>query len=272
MLEAHNLPSSSILKSDGLVVSEKDRQAFETPQKPSFPSFRDLPKKEDLPKTPSFAIKSVEEVSPIIRKGSATRLLKRRMSIIPNYRKIYQEEIGPIPEGYEVHHLDKNPGNNGIENLIAIPKELHTSIHQHESALKRVSDKEKFTKEYLKMMSGAISERSETNIRKSVLACKNLPELKNCMAYYRKRQIELKKAREESERILQTSTKREREEYEKDITDNEPVIKKARAEEIVKRNPNKQTPTNTPLKSKNRADLLAKHSHQKNEQDLILVI
>ena len=45
---------------------------------------------------------------------------------LKNYRKKYERfYCEEIPEGYEVHHLDMNRGNNRISNLIAIPKQLH---------------------------------------------------------------------------------------------------------------------------------------------------
>lgn len=51
-----------------------------------------------------------------------------------NYRKIYQQMIGPIPtddEGnsYDIHHLDGNPQNNSRDNLIALSRQDHYDIH-----------------------------------------------------------------------------------------------------------------------------------------------
>lgn len=39
---------------------------------------------------------------------------------------IWEEANGPIPEGYEIHHIDHNKQNNDLENL----KLLTTSDHQ----------------------------------------------------------------------------------------------------------------------------------------------
>ncbi len=45
-------------------------------------------------------------------------------------RRIYQEETGqPIPHGFHVHHIDFNKGNDDINNMVAIPKELHQEYH-----------------------------------------------------------------------------------------------------------------------------------------------
>ena len=47
-----------------------------------------------------------------------------------NYRKKYKEVCGKdIPEGYEVHHIDANRRNNSCENLIALPRFLHKTLH-----------------------------------------------------------------------------------------------------------------------------------------------
>tara|TARA_R100001463_G_scaffold41227_2_gene87045 strand:+ start:1827 stop:2048 length:222 start_codon:yes stop_codon:yes gene_type:complete len=47
-----------------------------------------------------------------------------------NYRKLYEEQIGKIPKGWQVHHIDFNHNNNSLDNLIAVPELVHTVIHQ----------------------------------------------------------------------------------------------------------------------------------------------
>tara|TARA_R110002050_G_scaffold151156_1_gene278115 strand:+ start:446 stop:676 length:231 start_codon:yes stop_codon:yes gene_type:complete len=47
-----------------------------------------------------------------------------------NYRKLYTENIGAIPNDWDVHHIDFNHDNNNLDNLIAVPKIVHTVIHQ----------------------------------------------------------------------------------------------------------------------------------------------
>ena len=47
-----------------------------------------------------------------------------------NYRKLYENKVGKIPENYEIHHLDFNHDNNNIKNLIAVPTMVHMVIHQ----------------------------------------------------------------------------------------------------------------------------------------------
>lgn len=46
------------------------------------------------------------------------------------HKAVYLECYGEVPKGYEIHHIDGNHFNNKANNLIAIPKELHTEIHR----------------------------------------------------------------------------------------------------------------------------------------------
>ena len=46
-----------------------------------------------------------------------------------DYRKKYKKHYGEIPNDWDVHHIDFNRKNNQIENLVAIPIELHKKIH-----------------------------------------------------------------------------------------------------------------------------------------------
>ena len=57
--------------------------------------------------------------------------MKRRSS---EYRKVWKEHNGPIPRddngvSYEIHHVDCDPSNNDISNLICIPIEEHFHTH-----------------------------------------------------------------------------------------------------------------------------------------------
>ena len=52
-----------------------------------------------------------------------------------NYRKIYEQQYGPIPldkngRSYEIHHIDGNHGNNDISNLKLITIQEHYDIHK----------------------------------------------------------------------------------------------------------------------------------------------
>ena len=50
-----------------------------------------------------------------------------------HYRKIWEEHNGkPIPEGYEIHHLDGNRLNNDPNNLLCVSIEEHLDIHRNQ--------------------------------------------------------------------------------------------------------------------------------------------
>jgi hypothetical protein len=51
------------------------------------------------------------------------------------HRKVYESCYGKIPKGFHIHHIDKNPLNNNIENLICITEEDHKNIHKNEYIL-----------------------------------------------------------------------------------------------------------------------------------------
>lgn len=47
-----------------------------------------------------------------------------------DYRKFYEEQTKKkVPKNFEIHHIDENRNNNSIENLVAIPFDLHQKIH-----------------------------------------------------------------------------------------------------------------------------------------------
>lgn len=45
------------------------------------------------------------------------------------HRLIYENEYGPIPKGYDIHHIDGNKLNNDLDNLVALSRKEHTSLH-----------------------------------------------------------------------------------------------------------------------------------------------
>ena len=51
------------------------------------------------------------------------------MGIYRNHKQIYEKYYGPIPEGYEIHHIDGNTLNNNLENLKAVTLQEHYAIH-----------------------------------------------------------------------------------------------------------------------------------------------
>lgn len=46
------------------------------------------------------------------------------------HRVIWEETNGPIPEGYQIHHIDRNPTNNDVSNLMCVSVDEHIEIHR----------------------------------------------------------------------------------------------------------------------------------------------
>ena len=49
---------------------------------------------------------------------------------------VYQTFVGPIPEGYDVHHKDFNPLNNCLDNLELLTHKEHCLLHKPEKVKK----------------------------------------------------------------------------------------------------------------------------------------
>lgn len=45
---------------------------------------------------------------------------------------VWEKHFGKIPEGFSVHHADRNPRNNDIHNLRLMETSAHASLHSHE--------------------------------------------------------------------------------------------------------------------------------------------
>lgn len=45
------------------------------------------------------------------------------------HRHVWEDTHGPIPAGFDVHHIDEDTGNNDPLNLECLPKSDHKSLH-----------------------------------------------------------------------------------------------------------------------------------------------
>ena len=50
------------------------------------------------------------------------------------HRYVYENEIGCIPDGWDIHHIDHDKTNNHIDNLVAMPKSIHAWLFAKERA------------------------------------------------------------------------------------------------------------------------------------------
>jgi hypothetical protein len=62
------------------------------------------------------------------------------------HRVVWENEVGKIPAGMDIHHMDGNKANNAIENLQLLTKAEHNSFH----AKKRHRDNREWTLANLK--------------------------------------------------------------------------------------------------------------------------
>lgn len=46
------------------------------------------------------------------------------------HRRVYEKKYGKIPKGYEIHHVNHNKLDNRVENLEALPKNVHREYHR----------------------------------------------------------------------------------------------------------------------------------------------
>lgn len=57
------------------------------------------------------------------------------------HRNVYRAEFGPIPSGYDVHHINMDKENNRSQNLIALPRAFHKWFHENFRRLQWSEDK-----------------------------------------------------------------------------------------------------------------------------------
>lgn len=53
--------------------------------------------------------------------------LERNISL---HKYIWEQSHGRIPDGYDIHHVDNNPENNSLENLVMMATNEHRRMHQ----------------------------------------------------------------------------------------------------------------------------------------------
>lgn len=66
------------------------------------------------------------------------------------HRKIFVKNYGPIPEGYDIHHIDGNHDNNDPINLKAVSLREHFDIHYSQgdyAAANRIAQRMGMSKE-----------------------------------------------------------------------------------------------------------------------------
>lgn len=54
------------------------------------------------------------------------------------HRYIYEKCVGPIPLGWDIHHIDGDRSNNIITNLLCVSKGEHREIHRQMKKNKQI--------------------------------------------------------------------------------------------------------------------------------------
>ena len=52
------------------------------------------------------------------------------------HRYVWEQEVGPIPDGFDVHHIDGDKSNNSIDNLSLLTNRAHQILHGKEESRK----------------------------------------------------------------------------------------------------------------------------------------
>ena len=67
-------------------------------------------------------------------------------------RKVWKRLVGPIPDGYHIHHLDGNPANNSLDNLQMLSASDHAKLHHPANPIPRGrrAARVRYQKEYMK--------------------------------------------------------------------------------------------------------------------------
>lgn len=57
------------------------------------------------------------------------------------HKWLYRQYFGDIPNGFDIHHIDLDPDNNSIKNLLLITHSKHISLHNKIGRAKKASAK-----------------------------------------------------------------------------------------------------------------------------------
>lgn len=85
-----------------------------------------------------------------------------------SHRRIYEEAFGPIPEAWQVHHINAIKDDNATENLIALPKNFHYWLHRNQSIYLSLVRQGLITKAFLTALLTEYQDK-QFNLRKTFL-------------------------------------------------------------------------------------------------------
>lgn len=111
-------------------------------------------------------------------KGYLTLVVKRNPQINKRVHiMVWETFVGPIPEGYDIHHINHNTKDNRLENLCLIEHKKHIGKHLSERNIKTKSRKViQFTKDgqFVAEYPSVKEAEKQTNIKQpSISMCCN---------------------------------------------------------------------------------------------------
>lgn len=112
-------------------------------------------------------------VSGYLMKTLSKGKLKLSISL---HRLVYETFVGPIPEGYDVHHINHVKIDNRVENLCLVESKKHRKAHTEESVIVKSKPVAQYTKngEFVSNYpSGAEAERQTGICNSHILECCN---------------------------------------------------------------------------------------------------
>lgn len=94
------------------------------------------------------------------------------------HRYVWEQNNGPIPKGYIVHHINGNKLDNRIENLSCISQKEHNLIHSKDRKIWNTGLTVETSKKWKETLDKALKVRHEQSFEK----CKLVKELRKTMS------------------------------------------------------------------------------------------
>ena len=92
--------------------------------------------------------------------------LTGKRTFVLEHRWLWVQAYGPIPEGYVIHHRDRNGLNNDLGNLECVSRKKHAYVHGITKTVSEHKDSERFSISYRRMCVKQRFERTRSDPEK----------------------------------------------------------------------------------------------------------